>query len=100
MININFYIKIHELKKEILSGKKFEREEIFEKFESFRSKEPVIYNMETTNACNMTCIFCPRTTRMNRKIEHLNEDIFQKVIDQIRPWGGEEWKTWENFVVK
>ena len=27
MININFYIKIHELKKEILSGKKFEREE-------------------------------------------------------------------------
>lgn len=100
MININFYIKIHELKKEILSGNKFEREEIFEKFESFRSKEPVIYNMETTNACNMTCVFCPRTTRMTREIEHLNEDIFQKVIDQIRPWSGEEWKTWENFVVK
>ena len=24
---------------------------LFEKFESYRSKEPVIYNMETTNAC-------------------------------------------------
>ncbi len=100
MININFYIKLNELKKQILSGKKFDREELYNKFESFRSEEPVIYNIETTNACNMTCIFCPRTTKMTRKIEHLDEDLSEKIIDQIRPWTDNEWKTWENFVLK
>ena len=99
MINIHFYMKIHELKKQILTGKKFNKEELYEKFESFRSKEPVIYNIETTNACNMTCIFCPRTTRMTRKIEHLHEDLSQTIVDQVRPWTKEEWEKWENFIL-
>ena len=93
-------MKIHELKKQILTGKKFNKEELYEKFESFRSKEPVIYNIETTNACNMTCIFCPRTTRMTRKIEHLHEDLSQTIVDQVRPWTKEEWEKWENFISK
>jgi len=100
MLNINFYMKVHELKKQILAGKEFDREEMYEKFESFRSKEPLIYNIETTNACNMTCIFCPRTTRMTRKIEHLDENVFQRIADQLRPWTKGEWKTWEDFVAK
>ena len=79
MINIHFYTKIHKLKKQILSGKQFDKEELYNQFESFRSKEPVIYNIETTNACNMRCIFCPRTTRMTRDIEHLDESLFEKV---------------------
>ena len=45
MLNINFYMKVHELKKQILAGKEFDREEMYEKFESFRSKEPLIYNI-------------------------------------------------------
>ena len=35
--------------------------------ESFRSREPVVYNIETTNACNMRCAMCPRTTMMTRQ---------------------------------
>ena len=46
MINIHFYMKIHELKKQILAGDKFDKEELYEKFESFRSKEPMIYDIE------------------------------------------------------
>ena len=93
-------MKIHKLKKQIIAGKKFDREELYERFESCRSKEPIIYNIETTNACNMTCIFCPRTTRMTREIEHLDESLSQKIISQIRPWTKEEWETWEDFIVK
>mgnify|MGYP003954178383 FL=1 len=100
MININFYMKVHELKKQILLGKKFEKDELFTKFESYRSEEPVIYNIETTNACNMTCIFCPRTTLMTRKIEHLNENLSENIASQIRPWTDAEWKKWESFIYK
>jgi len=100
MINIDFYMKIYDLKRQILAGKKFDRAELYEKFENFRSKEPIIYNIETTNACNMTCIFCPRTTRMTRGIEHLDYDLSQKIVDQIRPWTDKEWKKWEDFVEK
>tara|TARA_R110000824_G_scaffold232511_1_gene420570 strand:+ start:10075 stop:11163 length:1089 start_codon:yes stop_codon:yes gene_type:complete len=100
MINIHFYMKIHELKQQILAGATFDREELYEKFESFRSEEPLIYNIETTNACNMTCVFCPRTTLMTREIEHLNEEVCEKIIDQIKPWTKDEWKTWEDFVAR
>ena len=98
MIDIHTYMNLHNLKKEILNGKVYEPEELYAKFEEKRSKEPVVFNIETTNACNMTCIFCPRTTLMTRKIEHLEEDVCDKIIEQMRPWTEEEWAKWEEFV--
>jgi len=100
MFDIHSYMKLHKFKKQILKGETYEPEELYKKFEACRSKEPVVFNIETTNACNMTCIFCPRTTLMTRKIEHLNEDVCDKVIEQMKPWTKEEWETWENFVLK
>ena len=91
MIDINFYRKIHSFKEEIEEGKIIDGELLFNKFEGNRSKNPIIFNIETTNNCNMKCIFCPRTTEMNREIETLDIDTYKKVIEQIKPWSKEDW---------
>lgn len=56
MIDIHFYMRIHELKQKIMKGQLFDKDYLFDEFERSRSKEPVIYNIETTNACNMKCL--------------------------------------------
>ena len=71
MYDINFYMKAHRLGKRIESGDSMTKEEALGLFENYRSKDPIIYNIETTNACNMRCKMCPRTTRMTRKITFL-----------------------------
>ncbi len=98
MIDIHFYMKVYDLKQRIMQGESFDKEFIVEKFERCRSKEPVLYNIETTNACNMRCEMCPRTTMMTRKIETLDTNTFDKVADQIRPFAEEEWEIWQAFV--
>jgi len=79
-------------------GEKFERDFIVDQFGQFRSEEPVVYNIETTNACNMKCKMCPRTTMMTRKVETIKKEVFENVINQLRPWTSEEWLNWEGFV--
>jgi wyosine [tRNA(Phe)-imidazoG37] synthetase (radical SAM superfamily) len=98
MFDIDFYMKIFDLKRRVMQGEKFNREYLLEKFEEYRSPNPVIYNIETTNACNMRCEMCPRTTMMTRPIETMQAGIFEKVINQLRPWSEEEWSTWQAFV--
>ena len=98
MFDIDFYMKVYDLKYEIMGGKKYSRDELLNQLETFRSREPVIYNIETTNACNMRCEMCPRTTMMTRPIETMNDTLFNKVIEQLRPWTSEEWNRWEQFV--
>ena len=98
MIDIRFYMKVYDLKKKILNGEKLEKKFIFNKFEEYRSKDPVIYNIETTNACNMRCEMCPRTTMMTRKVERLDSNTFSKIIDEIKPFTPEEWENWQCFV--
>ena len=71
MYDINFFMKSYPIRKRLESGEKISQEKVLELFEDFRSKDPVIYNIETTNACNMTCKMCPRTTKMTREITYL-----------------------------
>jgi radical SAM protein with 4Fe4S-binding SPASM domain len=98
MIDIDFYMKVHDLKYQVMQGQKFEREYLLEKLEGYRSPEPVVYNIETTNACNMRCEMCPRTTMMTRPIETMQKETFGKVVNQLRPWSESEWAAWEKFV--
>lgn len=97
MFDINFYMNVYEFQKRINKGEKFNKKEIMEKF---RSKEPFIYNIETTNACNMKCEMCPRTTKMTRPVETLDKETFIKIVNQIKPFSKEKWKEWEKFVKK
>lgn len=98
MFDINFYMKINELRKDIYNGNIPDKNFVKEFFEKSRNKFPIIYNIETTNACNMRCKMCPRTTSMTRKIENLNYELFLKIVDQIQPYSETEWKKWENFI--
>ena len=100
MYDINFYMKSYNLFERMKAGENFSKQQVMELFESYRSKDPVIYNIETTNACNMRCKMCPRTTRMNRKITFLQQDFYEKIIDQIKPHSSELWSEWEEFCTK
>lgn len=58
----------HQIKKDLENGSKIDKKELFDLLDSYRHKDPIIYNIETTNACNMRCKMCPRTTMMTRDI--------------------------------
>jgi len=98
MYDINFYMKINDIKKKFESGEKLDPKLVLAKLEDARSNNPVIYNIETTNACNMRCKMCPRTTMMTRGVETIDPALFQKVVDQIEPHSFELWKKWEDFL--
>lgn len=97
MLDINFYMKFDEVVKEIECGKIAGEEQLFSKLESIRSKNPVIYNIETTNRCNMRCKMCPRTTMMTRKIEDIDRETFIKAVEQIKPHSADEWERWKKY---
>jgi MoaA/NifB/PqqE/SkfB family radical SAM enzyme len=99
MFDIEFYQKVYDLKKRLMDGEKMEREFLVNKLESYRSHEPVVYNIETTNACNMRCEMCPRTTIMTRPVETMQPEMFKRVIDQLKPFTSEQLARWEDFVV-
>src|SRR3989338_2546639 len=100
MFDVDFYMKINDLRKKLEAGAIKDREFILDALEEARSKNPIIYNIETTNACNMRCKMCPRTTMMTREIETMESSLFQKIVDQINPHSPELWGKWENFVTK
>lgn len=102
MFDINFYMGVFELKKQLMSGKLKggDKDYVFDELEKLRSRKPVVYNIETTNACNMRCVMCPRTTMMTRKIETLDMKTFEKIVGQIEPFPEREWLEWERFVEK
>jgi MoaA/NifB/PqqE/SkfB family radical SAM enzyme len=100
MIDIHFYMGMHDLKKRITAGEKFDREYLWEQFEGNRRKDPVVYNIETTNACNMKCRMCPRTTMMTRKVEPLDQETFDKIARQLKSFTNTEWNSWKSFAEK
>ncbi len=97
MLDINFYIKFHKLIGELDAKREYSLEEMASKLDAIRSSEPVVYNIETTNRCNMRCKMCPRTTMMTRCIEDINRDTFINIVNQIRPHSEEEWNKWKKF---
>jgi radical SAM protein with 4Fe4S-binding SPASM domain len=100
VFDIDFFMKINDFKKQLYRGKITNKKQIIDLFESSRSKIPVLYNIETTNACNMRCKMCPRTTMMTRKIETLDYKVFMKIVEQIEPHSQIKWREWENFVAR
>lgn len=97
MFDISFYMQAHAIQKRINGGEKLSKNETFAEFEKFRSKVPVVYNIETTNACNMRCEMCPRTTMMTRSVKTLKKESFERIIDQLKPFEAQEWAAWESF---
>ena len=100
MIDIKFYMAFDELINTLDVNMEYSLNYMTEKLENIRSKEPVVYNIETTNRCNMRCKMCPRTTMMTRKNEDIDRNTFLNVVKQIRPHTQEEWNIWKAFCEK
>lgn len=99
MIDTDFYIKSYEIQKAIENKQKFDKDEIYNKLEALRKKEELfVYNIETTNACNMKCKMCPRTTMMTRSISTIDMNLFKRIVDQLKPVDPEAWRRWEKFI--
>ena len=100
MIDIGFFMRAHELKHRIMGGelRGARPEELLRRLEQLRNPAPVVYNIETTNACNMRCQMCPRTTLMTRPVEQLEPELFARIVEQLRPHSSSLWARWEGFV--
>jgi radical SAM protein with 4Fe4S-binding SPASM domain len=102
MFDINFFKNTFQLKKEIIAHQWGIKDcsELLLKFEQRFSLKPYLFSIETTNKCNMTCVMCPRTTQMTRKIEDMNREVFKRVAEQISPHKKNEFDNWVNFIGK
>lgn len=100
MLDINFYMQFDGIVDAIKDGKLKNVEEAYEALEGIRSEQPIVYNIETTNRCNMRCKMCPRTTMMTRPMEDIDRETFIKVVDQLRPHNAEEWAKWQEYCEK
>ncbi|MDE6851309.1 MAG: radical SAM protein [Lachnospiraceae bacterium] len=97
MLDINLYMQFDDIIQKLERKEISDRIMLADELEKIRSKAPVIYNIETTNRCNMRCRMCPRTTMMDRNIEDIDKETFVKVVDQIRPHSAKEWDDWKQF---
>ena len=100
MLDIKFYQKIAELKKKIELGLIDDSDYVANEMELARSQDAIVFNIETTNVCNMKCKMCPRTTLMTRSIKTMDTQVFRNVVKQINPHSQSEWQEWEDFVVE
>lgn len=92
MIDINFFKETNNIKNKITKNS-FSLDDVFiinSEFEKLRKKIPYIYNIETTNYCNMTCIMCPRTLYMTRKNIWIDDVLFEKITDQVLKYSDTE----------
>ena len=100
MYDIEFFQAIYLLKNQIVAGvySLADAGELLEKFEAMRNRNPYVFNIETTNYCNMSCVMCPRTTLMQRKNQWIDSSLFEKVLDQIVPHTPEHLDSLLKFV--
>ncbi len=98
MYDINFFRNSFDIKKKIVQ-REFSMEDysnVEKELEILRDKNPKIFNIETTNYCNMKCVMCPRTIFMKRKNVWIEDEIFEKVVDNIKPYSDEDLNNfWE-----
>ena len=73
-------------------------DEIEKELETLRIRKPQVFNIETTNYCNMKCIMCPRTELMTRKNIWIDDDAFLKIVDQVQPYSNQDLEEFWEFI--
>ena len=81
----------------ILNGERNESD-LLDIYEKCISELPTVFQIETTNVCNMRCEMCPRTTLMKRKIGTMSMDLYEKIIDQIEPPSPTTLLKWRRYI--
>ena len=102
MFDINFFKNSFDIKRKIVNRKFSESDyQIIEnELEDLRSKSPTIFNIETTNYCNMKCVMCPRTIYMTRKNIWIDDDTFEKMLNKIKPYNKNEMENFWDWLEK
>jgi len=99
MFDIKFFMRSDEIKSHIIArDNNLDQSEIIALFEKMRSRAPVVFNVETTNYCNMKCLMCPRTTLMDRKNEWISDDTFIKILNDVVPHNKEVMDEFDLFI--
>lgn len=100
MYDINFFKNTKEIKDKIVSKNYVKDDElyIYNQLETLRNKKVHIFNLETSNNCNMRCIMCPRTSAMTRNIKTINDEDFESIISQIKPHSKEDLESFLTFI--
>lgn len=102
MFDINFFKNSDNLKNRITHKllSKNDCDDIISELDSLRSKKPKIYNIETTNYCNMKCVMCPRTMYMTRKNIWIEDKLFDKLTDYISVYNETELNNFFQWIEK
>lgn len=102
MFDIDFIKNSELLKEEVASGKYngAHREKVIKQFDALVSPQSYVFNLETTNACNMKCIMCPRTKKMKRPVSWFPRELYPAVLDQIKPHPAEKLENFFEYVDK
>lgn len=98
MYDIKFFEKMYPIKQKIVSNEINNMEELIKTFEMSVTARPKVFNIETTNHCNMKCKMCPRTSLMTRNLMSMEDKVFEKVAREIEPYSEEELAHWTSFV--
>lgn len=85
MIDYMFYRRLGEENVTSMYDGTKSRDEVFEMVMANRSNLPYVDQLETTNACNLKCVMCPRgqVNHMTRPIQAMEDGLFRTAIDQI-----------------
>lgn len=98
MFDIDFVENSASLKRAIV--KKTFSGNALEELEKLRPKKPPIFQLETTNVCNMKCVMCPRTELMERQQGYMSVSEFEKLVDQLEPHDEIKLEKWKSYSEK
>lgn len=85
MIDYMFYRNIGDQGIQKMYDGSMSPDDVFEMTQTHRSTVAHIDQLETTNACNLKCVMCPRgmNNKMTRDIQPMDNELFCRVIDQV-----------------
>ena len=100
MYDITFFRETTPIKNDLVAGRygQADAAALVETLEAKRARSPFVFNVETTNYCNMTCVMCPRTTLMTRKNIFIDDAVFETVLDQVRTHSQAEIEDFWKFI--
>ncbi len=96
MFDLRFVIHTSSLKKAITEPNDFEQH--LSLLEDHKPQVPPVFQIETTNICNLTCVMCPRTNLMERPLGSMSVDQFRYILERLKPQQTAVWEEWETFV--
>jgi len=55
---------------------------------------PTMFQIQTNNLCNGSCIMCPISQEKNKKTGRMSDELFEKIIKEISEYGTEDIFIW------